>query len=138
MPYEILFADDNYFYRYMASRYFPDVNFRVITVSNGYDALVVLLRGTIDLAVLDFQLSELTAEKIIVEMRNCGISVPVIVVTGDESIETERRVRGIGVDYYFVKPLRIEDIKSVSYHILQRKKEFIYFDTPCRGKKYDF
>ena len=50
---------------------------------------------------------------------------PIIIISGDTTLETERAVRSLPVAYFFTKPFLIDDLKTVSEQITH---------TPCPGQ----
>jgi len=125
--YTILLADDDYYFRKILLSHFTlKRQFTTIAVSDGDTAISALKSGTIDIAIIDFHLPKKKADEILCTVYSNDIAVPVIVVTGDESIETERLVRSNGAYYFFVKPVDLSDIDLVINGLISRKIEAIH------------
>lgn len=92
-------------------------HFEVKQVSDGYEAVKELTGGSYDAVILALDLPLLCGENLLRVIHNMKQRVLAYVITDDATIETEKRVRGIGVDGYFLKPLetgRMLDILKTS------------------------
>lgn len=56
-------------------------------------------------------------------IKKINKNIPIITITDDDSIETERKVRQEAVFFYFVKPFTIEDMKTVINSALGVRKQ---------------
>jgi two-component system OmpR family response regulator len=65
------------------------------------------------LIVVDLQTVNIPGCETISMIKKFANSIPIITITDDDSIETERKVRQEGVFFYFVKPFSPEDMKAV-------------------------
>ncbi len=114
----ILIADDDYFFRKLLSGFFLNHGCHIRTVKDGEECLLSLCREPTDLAVVDYHLPGITGDKIMKKLRNRNIFVPVIIVTGDNSLEVERAVRKHGPAYFLIKPFNINDLGEISKRII--------------------
>jgi DNA-binding response OmpR family regulator len=133
MKHKILIVDDDYFYRRVIQNHFShNEALQVIMAKDGLAALSVLLREKISCIITDYHLPDKTADQILRDMHTYGIYIPTIVVTADESLETERIVRSNGADYFFVKPLDMIDMETVVTALLQKNDTVSQFN--CLGE----
>ena len=121
MAKRVLIADDDHFYRKMMISVFDKSNYEIVTALDGNDAIKFLSLGMFDIAVIDYHLPGKRGDEIMESMRNKYIEIPVIVVTADDTIETERTVRSYGPAYFFVKPFSVDDMRKVVEKIFMQQ-----------------
>jgi DNA-binding response OmpR family regulator len=119
----ILVVEDELSMRRLLRLYLTKAGFTVEEAATGREGLVALLRGGVDLAIVDVMLPEMDGFEVIRQVRRSS-SVPVILLTarGEES----SRVAGLelGADDYVVKPfLPYEVVARVRAH-LRRARGF--------------
>jgi DNA-binding response OmpR family regulator len=84
--------------------------FEVETAGRAVEAIQRVMRGRYGALVLDLQLPGLGGLDAVPIIKRFDPSVPVIVVTGFGSLETERAVRASGVFYYLPKPFALDEL----------------------------
>ncbi len=109
----ILIAEDDTYYCNALSTFFTGLGYRSIPVHNGNDALQALVSYPVDVVIWDFHLPGEAVDAIIEEMRTSDRNIAMIIITGDDSIDAEKMARQHSPLFYFVKPFRIQDLKSV-------------------------
>ena len=119
----VLIAEDDHFYRKLLIDVFDKFNYEIVTAIDGNDALRFLNEGFFDLLVLDFHLPGKMGDEILREIEDGSIDVPVIVITADDTIETEREIRSFGPAYLFIKPFAINDMRKVVKKIFAHKEK---------------
>jgi len=119
----VLIAEDDHFYRKLLIDVFDKFNYEIVTAIDGNDASKFLNEGFFDLIVLDFHLPGKMGNEILREIEEKSIDVPVIVITADDTIETEREVRSYGPAYLFIKPFAINDMRKVVKKIFAHKEK---------------
>ena len=69
-----------------------------------------------DLILLDLHMPDVSGDRLLQAIRDCGLDVPVIVISGRVGIEHLNSLRGHGVENILVKPVNksvlIEKIRS--------------------------
>lgn len=97
----------------------------VDAVSDGESGLDCVLTGIYDLVVLDIMLLKIGGLEVLTQMRDQGISTPVILLTAKG--ETGDKVQGLdaGADDYLTKPFASEELLARIRALLRRKDEFI-------------
>ncbi len=113
MKKRILIVDDDAFYRRLMVDVFNRYNFEIVTAIDGTDAMNFVAKHLFDLIILDYHLPRKNGDEIMREMAERCIDAPVIVITADDTIETERTIRSFGPTYLFVKPFEIKDLCKV-------------------------
>ena len=109
----ILVADDDLFYRRLLEDFLTGEKFTVTTVLSGDEPRACLLRERFDMCVFDYYLPGEPLESVVDQMKRSIRYTPFIIITGDESCDTEREARALGPVFYFVKPLPLDDFVSV-------------------------
>ncbi|NLD98250.1 MAG: response regulator [Fibrobacter sp.] len=127
METNIILADDDRFYQMLIAENIRNDCRKIQLVKSGSEVLKILENQEVDLLVIDYHLEDLTADMVIERMRLRGYKVPVIVMTGDESLETERTVRSCGADYYFVKPIELHDFEIVVNSLTRKNDKYFAY-----------
>ncbi|MBN1759968.1 MAG: response regulator [Chitinispirillaceae bacterium] len=110
---KILVADDDMFYRRLLANFLTGEKYSVTSVHSSDEARNHLLRENFDMCVFDYNLPGGPLETVIAFMNRSARPVPFIIITGDESCDTEREARTLGPVFYFVKPFSLSDFVSV-------------------------
>ena len=76
------------------------------------DALKTLESQEIDLVIIDVRLKYQSGITLLIRMKQLHPMMPVIVITGHPYLVTEKDVRSYGADYYFLKPLELDPLRS--------------------------
>ena len=84
---------------------------RTIGVHNVQAAMNVLARGGIDLIVSDYRMPGATGLEFLAELEREGIDVPLIMVTGNASIEHAVASMKAGAIDYITKPVRAQQLE---------------------------
>ncbi|HEY9756817.1 MAG TPA: response regulator transcription factor [Oculatellaceae cyanobacterium] len=95
-------------------------NHHVDSAANGGDALNQLLTGGYDLAILDWNLPELSGLEILHTIRSRGSSMPVLMLTGKSGIDDKEAGFGAGADDYLTKPFEGRELIARVKALLRR------------------
>ena len=109
----ILVADDDRFVRDYLDRHLGASDYEVECVPSGDEALTCLGQSRYAAFFVDIHMEGTSGCRTIERAREIAPEMPILVMTGDESIGTERTIRHLEVFYYFVKPLEIAEIYRV-------------------------
>jgi DNA-binding response OmpR family regulator len=105
----VLVVDDEHALRRLLRLYLEREGYSVVEADNGLDALSVLQRNSIDLALVDVMLPELDGFSVVRRIREKS-ALPIILITarGEET----NRVAGLelGADDYVVKPFSAPEL----------------------------
>ena len=96
--------------------------FSVELVMDGREGLQRALSGRADLLILDLMLPGIDGYRVLREMREKGIEIPVIVLTARSQLEDKLRGFGLGADDYVTKPFRLEELVARAQAALRRGK----------------
>jgi DNA-binding response OmpR family regulator len=105
----VLVVDDEHALRRLLRLYLEREGYAVVEADNGLDALSVVRRNSIDLALVDVMLPELDGFSVVRRIRE-NSALPIILITarGEET----NRVAGLelGADDYVVKPFSAPEV----------------------------
>jgi DNA-binding response OmpR family regulator len=94
-------------------------------VSDGGKALtrISLHRKDYDIVILDLMLPTMDGEEICRQMREKGITVPVLVLTARSETDSKVKLLMSGADDYLVKPFSFSELNARIHTILRRPSE---------------
>jgi len=112
----VLVVDDSDSVRRHNARLVEDANLRVITASDGSEALELLLSGTVepDLILSDVEMPQIDGWTLLEYLKmddNLG-HIPVVMVTSLDSDRHRQRAIDLGASDYIVKPLTAENFEA--------------------------
>ena len=122
----VLVVEDDQSIREIAAEVLETEGFRVLSCSNGADALKLITKeasAPIDLLVLDLMLPGLGGLDLFRELRRAGNLIPILVISARDS-ETDR-VLGleVGADDYLVKPFGLSEFVARCRALLRRARQ---------------
>lgn len=82
----------------------------VLYESDGRRGLDLIRQRHPDLVLLDLNLPSMNGEAIVRDLRSdpAAAAIPVLMISGDATRETKRRLREAGADDYLEKPIKIQ------------------------------
>jgi two-component system response regulator YesN len=91
-----------------------DGDFEVVGQAiNGEDAYDDILRLQPDILITDIRMPILDGLNLIKKLRNSGLSLICVILSGYEEFEYAKQAIGLGVEDYILKPLSSEDLAQV-------------------------
>ncbi len=87
--------------------------YRVLTAERGSDALLVVAEDTARLVILDLAIQEPSGMRTVEILRKIRPRLPVIVLSGDDTVETGRQILQHGPFYYLLKPICLEELDQL-------------------------
>ncbi len=119
MPVTLLVVDDKPSVRAMVRDYFAEQGYRVLSASNGQEALTAVRTEKPDIVLLDVMMPEMDGHQFLVELRRDS-TVPVIMLTA--RVEESDRIVGLelGADDYVTKPFSLREVKARVQAVLRR------------------
>lgn len=110
----VLVVEDNDFVRMQLVRFLTDEGYEVVESSDGQDALRSIAED-IDAAIVDVRMEPVDGFEFVRTIRSAGLSVPVILVTGDDNPDLLSESAKLGIGAVLRKPVQKERlIKTVS------------------------
>lgn len=111
---KVLLIDDNESLVDMVKQYFS--SHAVIEVSdvalNGKDGLSLLESKKYDLVLLDLIMPGMDGIRVLEECAKKSISARILVLTSYNSPEVIRKVSGLGIKYFMLKPFELSDLEE--------------------------
>jgi two-component system OmpR family response regulator len=92
----------------------------VETLANGSDAVAVSRRFRPDAILLDMMLPDINGVEVVERLRESGVTVPVIFLTGRSSLEDRLAAFGAGGDDYITKPFSLEEVTDRLRDVFRR------------------
>lgn len=84
--------------------------FDVDTADRAVDAIQRIMRTSYGALILDLKLPGLGGLDAIAVVKRFDPALPIIVMTGHASYETEQAARAAGIFYYLVKPFNVDEL----------------------------
>ena len=116
----ILIADDEDSLREMLLDAFSIANYQVKAASDGAQALEMIQRGGVDLAILDVNMPKLSGFDVLAKLRESGNQVPVIMLTARTDRSDVSQGLKSGADVYVRKPFGLEELLLRVQAVLRR------------------
>ena len=115
----ILLVEDDAAIRELVASYLRAEGFRVEEAPTGAAARVRIQDPTIDLLVLDIRLPDADRIDLMREIRQ-NLSVPIVIITGNDSAMDRVVGLELGADDYICKPFELRELKARIRSILRR------------------
>lgn len=97
VPFRFLIVDDDLVSRLVLSRILTRLGHQVFTASEVVGGVDLALRVRPDLVFSDFQLPDGTGDDLLLAVRQCALTMPVVLVTGVAGLEQSRARLGSGL-----------------------------------------
>ncbi|GIW39903.1 MAG: acetoacetate metabolism regulatory protein AtoC [Candidatus Binatia bacterium] len=118
-PGRILVADDEESIRFVLEEAFRQEGFRVSTAADGEAALAALLAGEADAAFVDIRMPGLDGLELLRRLREAGRSLPVVVITAQDTMENAVEAMKQGAYDYLTKPFDLEKVCALARRALE-------------------
>lgn len=96
----------------------------VMQVFDGDEGLYEAESGVYDLILLDLMLPEKDGFTVLKELREQGITTPILIMTAKESLDDKGHGFELGADDYLTKPFYLEELKMRIQALLKRSGKF--------------
>ena len=123
---KILVVEDDVYMQTILHEYLSPL-FDVTTCINGIDAMVMLQHGNLpDLVISDLNVPQLNGLELIEQMKASDFfhSIPIMILSGEESSEMRIKCLNDGADDYVVKPFNPRELEARIRVILRRMGKF--------------
>ena len=100
-------------------------SYTVDIVPDGKKALtrITLHRSDYDVVILDLNLPSMSGDDICKQMREEGVTVPVLVLTAQSEVDMKVKLLMSGADDYLVKPFSFAELTARIHALLRRPNE---------------
>jgi len=121
----ILLVDDDLLLCRSLARNLAQRGYHVTSVHTAADCVQAASGDNVDLILLDWVLPDRDGVALLRELRENGITVPVIMLTGETAVTAKVRAFDQGADDYLVKPFAIDELVArVDAHMRRRSGTF--------------
>lgn len=96
----------------------------VMQVFDGDEGLYEAESGVYDLILLDLMLPEKDGFTVLKELREKGVTTPVLIMSAKESLDDKGHGFELGADDYLTKPFYLEELKMRIQALLKRSGKF--------------
>jgi CheY-like chemotaxis protein len=119
LPKTVLIVDDEELIRVLTARMLEEAGYKVLTASDGYEALrlVTQLVGVVDLLVIDLRMPGMSGEQLAERVRQCVPAALLLFMSGYTSPERTGPLPGP----FLAKPFSHADLLDNVQQLLQRK-----------------
>ena len=112
-------------------------SYTVDAVYNGTDALDYALTGNYDGIILDIMMPGLDGTEVLRQLRNRGISTPVLFLTAKSDVDDRIKGLDLGADDYLTKPFDMGELLARIRAMLRRKSDFSPVNLTCGNLTLD-
>lgn len=120
---EVLIVDDSQPTALALAKLLIRDGFEVAVYTNGSDALSYLNVGRPAAAVVDIHLPDISGLAISQHIRqNFGAELPIIIISGDSSMDNINSLSMVGATYFYSKPVKAADL-------IKRLRELVSADA---------
>ena len=95
--------------------------FKVLTATNGADALVIIAENSFDVILLDEHMPGQSGLDVLPEIKALKVNVPVVMVTKSEEEGLMDQAIGDNIADYLIKPVQPKQVLSTLKRLLERK-----------------
>ncbi len=124
---KILIIDDDKFMRLILSQLL-EKTYTIEIFNNALDALIYLQNGNIpDLIISDLYTPGLSGLELISQLKASGffMSIPIIIISGEDSFEARVMCLNAGADDYIIKPFNPAELEARVRVVLKRSNKLI-------------
>ncbi len=120
----ILIIDDDPQFRKLVRKIVANDRFDIEEAGNGFEAGLKIIKHMPSILILDLFMPEIDGFAICRQVKSDPNTraIRIIVVTGAGSPETEEKVRQLGADAYFTKPVGRNDLKACIEKLTQKER----------------
>lgn len=124
IPFTVLIVEDNPTVMKMLSANFEKKGDRVIESGDGRDMMELIAANSPDILILDVMLPHKDGFTLLAELREAGVSIPVLMLT--EKVQIDDKVKGLetGADDYITKPFHFRELYARIRSNLRRNPSF--------------
>jgi DNA-binding response OmpR family regulator len=110
----VLVVDDNPDVREILSRNLERVGYRVIAASGGQECLDIVRSQPVDVILLDVMMPGMDGLTACEELKKIdrGATIPVILVTAKDDVDTRAAGMRLGVSEYITKPVNMNELHT--------------------------
>ncbi|MDY6822964.1 MAG: response regulator [Thermodesulfobacteriota bacterium] len=121
----VLFVDDEKHILDVASKYFGKKGYDVLTAENGMDAISLLESARVDCCIIDINMPKMDGLQLAEKIRKFDNTIPVIVMTGNPSLDNAINTLKNGVVDFLIKPMDLNQLELCISRVMREQKLFV-------------
>lgn len=94
----------------------------ILCCSNGKECLDAIKSNNLDVIFLDIAMPDISGLQILEEIKNRGLNIPVIIMTGFGTLDTAIKAIQLGAFEYLTKPLDMQKIRLLAQRALEIRR----------------
>lgn len=118
--FDILVADDDKNIRYLMRETLESERYTVFEAKNGEEALEIIEKEHIDLAIVDIMMPKLNGYAFTKSLRAADVEIPVLMVSAKQLSDDRKKGFASGIDAYMAKPIDPEELLMHVKALLRR------------------
>jgi DNA-binding response OmpR family regulator len=87
-------------------------SFSLNTASTGNDALNIINKQRIDLAILDLNIQDISGRELCRKIRSIGVIAPIFILTSNSDLKAKLDLFNVGADDVIVKPFSLGELEA--------------------------
>ena len=107
---KILIVEDDRTVGEYVRRGLEEQQYQAELIDDGAEALTLVSGGKYDLVVLDLRLPGMNGVEVVRTLRDRGVTIPILILTAQDSIDTKVQALRAGADDYVTKPFAFEEL----------------------------
>jgi DNA-binding NtrC family response regulator len=134
---DLLLVDDDAELRSTVAAFFRRSGYAVEESADAPTALGILGQRSFDAAVFDMRMPGLSGVALLEKLRAAGNELPVVILTGEATVESAVESMKLGAADYVMKPVRLKELESVIARAIERdrlRKENVQLREVLRRK----
>lgn len=132
----ILAIDDELSVRESYRLIFSD-QYNVLLADGGRKALEIIEKTHVDLILLDLMMPSMSGMEVLQELASRGEHVPVVVITGLNSVTSAVEAIKLGAVDFVIKPFDVDELCLIASRILEEQRERreleVYREADCKA-----
>lgn len=97
--------------------------YEAVTCSSGNQAMALIRERAFDMVITDIRMPFMSGTQFIKELRKCGFTKPILVLSGYDDFEYVREAFVNGANDYMLKPVAIQELEKKLFQYLPQKKQ---------------
>ena len=118
----VLVCDDEELIRWSLSEHLSGEGYRVVTASDGEEALERVAETSPDMILVDLKMPRMGGMEFLERLRKSGSDIPVVVITAHGAIDSAVEATRLGARDYLNKPFDLREVALIVQRTLEAKR----------------
>lgn len=92
---------------------FKNEEYKIITASDGLEAIDIVLNDDIDLILLDLKMPKADGMEVLIKVKEKNLKIPIVMITAHGTMESAVEAMKRGAIDYISKPFNIDELKVI-------------------------